>query len=347
MKRRTFIKGTTSGIALFLLGEGVQGQDPSPLVVGTTALGTWGYAAVHAAATVLKQVGFTLIVQSRPATSLTWYDVERRRFHLAYGSSGIIWQAWNSKGPFKDEPIKVPAFQTLTIADSNPFIIVPYDSPMEDWEDLRGKRLYPIQTGFGNYEALKASLKACELWDDIIEVQMSYWEAPDAFVQGRMDACGSYIMGGVLPSWDQEIDRKMRIRIIPPRDEHVRMMQERLKDILPGTFVYEIPVTGVWQQEVGLEKVIVPGFTFGLHAGQHVEGEKVYEFVSHFFQLKRELYQAFPGYRTFFNRGQDLNLLRARAISSVPVHPGMVKYMKEKGFWDETLVEGETPKPRF
>lgn len=347
MKRRTFVKGLSSGLALLLFCPEVYANQSTPLVIGTTAGGTWGYAAVNAAAAVFKDAGHTLIVQSRPDTARTWYDVERRRFHIAYGSSGMIWQAWNARGPFKDGDLKEPAFQTLTIADSNPFIIVPYESSIEDWEDLRGKRLYPIQTGFGNYETLKASLKAADLWEDIEEVQMKYWEAPEALARGDMDACGSYIMGGVLPSWDREIDRMMKIRVIPPREEHVKKMEERLEDLLPGTFVYSISLEGTWEQDVGLKSVVVPGFTFGLHAGQHVEADCIYQFISQFFSLKEELFKAFPGFRTFLERGEELNLLRARAISQIPVHPGMVKYLKEKDLWDESLVEGETPTPRF
>lgn len=348
MKRRTFLKGLTTSLTALLFHPGTLAADWGPLVVGTTAAGTWGYAAVHSAARVFEEEeGCTLIVQSRPATSQTWYDVDRRRFHIAYGSSGMIWQAWNNKGPFVENHLQTPAFQTLTIADSNPFIIVPEESDIMDWEDLRGRRLFPIQTGFGNYEALKAALKAAGIWEDIIEVQMNYWEAPDAFLRGEMDACGSYVMGGVLPSWDKEIDERMRIRVIPPGEEHVTRMQERLKDFLPGTFVYHIPLQGVWEQDVGLDQVVVPGFTFGLHAGQHVEAEVVYRFVSCFFSLREKLKISFPGFHTFHERGEEINLLRARAISSIPVHPGMVRYMKEKGIWDGELTAGETPKPRF
>lgn len=347
MRRRTFLKGLTTGLATILLQPFVKAQDFGPLVIGTTPAGTWGYAALTAAARVFQGVDCALIIQPRPATSQTWYDVERRRFHIAYGSSGMIWQAWNDEGPFKENKIGTPAFQTLTIADSNPFIIVPEESDIEDWEDLRGRRLFPIQTGFGNYEALKAALKASGIWEDIEEVQMHYWEAPDALAQGRIHACGSYMMGGVLPSWDKEIDERMNVRVIPPTPEHVKKMEEHLKDFLPGTFVYEIPLSGIWEQDVGLDRVVVPGFTFGLHAGQHVTAEEIYHFVSCFFSHKEELKAAFPGFNTFYERGKEINLLRARAISSIPVHPGMVRFMKEEGFWDETLIAGETPTPRF
>ncbi len=342
MKRRNFIKGMGTLLLMLYGSTPLWALETKELILGSTQQGSWGYAAVTAAVEVFESDPLlSLKVNTRPATDVTWHDVSNRKLHLAYGSSGLAWQAWNDEGPFSQRKLDYPAYQTLTIADSNPFVIVPASSEIENWEDLRGKRLFPIQEGFGNYEALKAGLKAAEVWEDIIEVQMNFWEAPEAFLAGEMDACGAYIMGGVLPAWDQEIDQQMEIRVISPTEKHIQLMEERLTSYLPGTFTSHIPLQQAWQQDVGRDEVAVPGFTFGLHAGQHVPEDTVYQFVSSFFQLAPELRDIFPGYETFYSRGEEINLLRARSIPQIPLHPGMASYMKEKGFWDDRLEVGK------
>ena len=319
-------------------------EEATTILISTSAEGTWGYSATTAAARVYRDhTNLDVQVFPRPAARSTMYDVSDERIHFAWSTPGMMWEAWNDAGPFSDPDSHVakPPYQTLTIADSVPFLLVPADSDIQDWGDIVGKRVYPNQAGFGNYYALKAGLEAAGLMDQIEEVQMSAGDAPEAFMTGVIDVCGAYAMGGRLPAWLHEVDARMDVRVIPPLPEHVELMRQNLPDIMPGIFVFDYNVAMAWDQDVGIDNVYVPGFDFGWHAGRHVPEDVVYQFVTHAFELAEQLADTFAGFEMFVDQGLELNSTRTEAIPDVPVHPGMARFMQEQGIWNPDFTIGE------
>lgn len=344
MRRRDFIKYTASGTVALMLGGlfSKQALSSETIVLGGGPEGTQAHAVYTAKSKVFHdERGIDLIYQARTSTSAAFYDVSRGRFHGCHGDTTLLAQSWANRGAFSEVHVEYPPYHGIGIWNGATFIVVPEDSDIETWEDLRGKRVYPIQAGFGTYEALKAGLMAAGIWDDIIEVQMDIGEGADALSMGVMDACGAYVGGLSLPSWNREIDARMDVRVIPPLPEHIKMMEENLANIHPGTFIYEVPVQDSWTQDVALEKVKCPTTAWCTFLSQHMSEELAYEFGSNYVELIDTLYEFLPEYKELHMLRLKLTYDAYAAVPDLPVHPGMAMVMKEEGMWNERFKIGE------
>ena len=89
------------------------------------------------------------------------------------------------------------------------------------------------------------------------------------------------------------------------------------------------------REAVGVEKVTLLPFYYGFHVGLEISEEDVYRMLTIVEKNVAQLAKSDPG---FSQIAKDMpGMQRAGVASSVnfvPVHPGLAKYMREKGVWD-------------
>jgi hypothetical protein len=91
----------------------------------------------------------------------------------------------------------------------------------------------------------------------------------------------------------------------------------------------------VFQEESEAEKAILLPFHYGFHVGLAVPEEDVYRMLQIIEENAAELAQADAG---FAQIAEDMPGMQVRGVEAagdlVPVHPGLARYMRERGVWN-------------
>jgi hypothetical protein len=92
----------------------------------------------------------------------------------------------------------------------------------------------------------------------------------------------------------------------------------------------------VYKRDVHVQKVIGLPFYYGFHVGLEVmPADDVYKMLKIIESHAAELAKSDP---TFSQIAKDMAGFQKRGVESsadlVPIHPGLAKYMREKGVWD-------------
>ena len=91
----------------------------------------------------------------------------------------------------------------------------------------------------------------------------------------------------------------------------------------------------MFRRDVHVKKVIELPFYYGFDVGLEMPADDVYKMLKIIEAHAAELAKADP---TFTQIAQDMPGIERRGVESswslVPIHPGLAKYMREKGVWD-------------
>jgi len=91
----------------------------------------------------------------------------------------------------------------------------------------------------------------------------------------------------------------------------------------------------VFKKDVHADKVVLLPFYYGYHVGLEVPEEDVYKMLTTVEAKSGDLAQADASYAQVH---KDMKGMQRRGVEAsgdtVPVHPGLAKYMRERGVWD-------------
>jgi TRAP-type uncharacterized transport system substrate-binding protein len=79
-------------------------------------------------------------------------------------------------------------------------------------------------------------------------------------------------------------------------------------------------------------------FYFGYHHGLRFPAEGVYRALKAFEAEAAQLTKLDPGFGPLAADLAKFQVLGIKSIPEIPVHPGLAKYLKEKGLWDPSWV---------
>jgi TRAP transporter TAXI family solute receptor len=199
------------------------------------------------------------------------------------------------------------------------------DSPMEAVADLRGKR---IPTDFPGIPIVKLSssavLAASGLtYGDIVKVPVSDLAAnAQAFLEGRTDAAW-YSVGAPAV---EEANARKGVKFISAAS--TPEATKKMAEIYPGSYPSVVKAgsaTGVVKDTVFLTNDIY------LIAAREMSDETAYEVVKTLWERNEELAGAYPALKQW---------RRERMVSekaTIPYHPGVVRFFKEKGVWGKEM----------
>jgi TRAP-type uncharacterized transport system substrate-binding protein len=91
----------------------------------------------------------------------------------------------------------------------------------------------------------------------------------------------------------------------------------------------------VFNRDVHVDKVVELPFYYGFNVGLDVPADDVYKMLKIIEAHATELAKIDP---TFSQIAKDMPGFQKRGVESsadfVPIHPGLARYMREKGVWD-------------
>ena len=200
--------------------------------------------------------------------------------------------------------------------------------------DFSGKPVFFTPAGFMNWLNFMRIFKA--LGYQFKHVQIGDAAQADALQAGTIvGAVGYTTAGRSLPSYWRETELRIDIKVINPSPDEVKKLTAA--NLAP----VEIDPKKVFSKDVGVKTILGVPLLFGYNVRADMPEEVVYKMLSTFYNKREELAKADPGFTPL---ARDFMGMQARGINAnptVPVHPGLAKFMKEKKAWnDKWIISG-------
>jgi hypothetical protein len=198
------------------------------------------------------------------------------------------------------------------------------------WEDLNGKKIYMTKAGYMNHiNIFRAMEDICGLDVNHVEVDMS--KVADSLRAGTIDATAAYTTALVsLAGWIKVLDVASPLQGVNPTPEQIK------KIAAAGFTPEKINIKKAYTRELGVDELYGVPFFFGYHHGLNFPADGVYKALKVFEAAGAEMIKLDPGFGPLAKDFAGFQVKGIKSIPEIPVHPGLAKYLKEKGLWDSS-----------
>jgi TRAP-type uncharacterized transport system substrate-binding protein len=198
------------------------------------------------------------------------------------------------------------------------------------WQDLDGKKIYMTKAGYMNHiNIFRAMRDICGLKITHVEVDMS--KVADALSKGTIDATAAYTTALVsLASWIKVLDVASPLQGVNPTPEQIKKLTAA------GFAPEKIDIKKAYTRDLGVKELYGVPFYFGQHFGIDIPEDGVYRILKVLEESAGDLVKLEAGFGPLAKDFAGFQVKGIRSIPTVPVHPGLAKYLKEKGLWDSS-----------
>lgn len=322
----TIRKFSLIALALFLILTGnvsAQSSLPKAVSFATMPAGTSTYIVGAALSTVWnKYCPFTVTQQPMQVTGPAFRLIKSGSLDLGITTIWAINACYTGKDPFWDiwqmkdfAPVNITQINTGSMFRYGIFTTNP---KIKTLKDLEGHRVYITQPGAESDIQVKALFEAAGV--DYKKVKdVSFSQAPEAIQglkEGRAEAW--YY---TLSTWVEDMTRTKQLYLVEiPVD-----IPEKMNKVMPG---WGFVATNIDDGEYGLTKGgTAIGVPMGIYARGELSADAVYSLVKNMYEHHDELVAI---HATFLS---PWTLDNALLSIVAPIHPGAIRYYKEKGIW--------------
>jgi TRAP transporter TAXI family solute receptor len=306
---------------------------------GSSKEGTAGYVSLYAIADVVRKYAPEIMIEATPTAGSIASQRMVASGDLDAGYSGV----WNMKdmylnrGPYEGNPWpagKPKLLHTLYYGPTYHIVVTRADrTDIKCLKDLKGKKLFIPIPGSSVFEVPKAVLKLVGVWDEKMWVDMPTDAVPDALKIGTIDAVFGYVASGpALPGWMKELEARIDIKVVPPSPDEIKILEEKASEA--GFSLIWLDTSKAFTKPVGVEKVLCPSDMYGFNAPITVPEEVIYKIVKIVLEHTDELVKYAPYFKELQADPIGIQVKAINAAPEIPVHPGLAKYLKEKGAWN-------------
>jgi TRAP-type uncharacterized transport system substrate-binding protein len=300
---------------------------------GTSAVGSSGHKALVVLAEMLNREMKNYRITVQPATGaiVTMKGYATGQFEGYYGADIGFYEYAKDINRFRGfkASVKRPLVQSLwTFTIEVGTAIHSRDmGKFKGWADLAGK---PVFTGLLPWDVrahLERAYGALGVRHNYRQVDLS--AAGSLLQSGSLEAMIIYTAGESAPaSWITEASLTADWAALNPSASEI----EALKQF--GFSIIEVK-PDVFKKDVHADKVVLLPFYYGFHVGLEVPEEDMYRMLTVIEKNAAELAKADA---SFAQIAKDMPGFQRKGVASsvefVPIHPGLAKYMREKGVWD-------------
>lgn len=233
----------------------------------------------------------------------------------AFVAADILDAAYNGKGQFNGAPIKslraLGALYPETVQ-----LITRADRGINSFKDLKGKSISSGSPGSGQYQLLTDLLEVHGLKrSDVKEDLSSFTQAVDKIKDGNLDA--TLITAGVPTAAVTDFAQSHALKVIPLAGPEIAALLKQQ----PYYTRVSLPANSYKGQTAPVETLAVMA-VWTTHDG--VPDAVAYE-------VTKALYENIAIMGQVHVLGKAISLSTATAVGTVPLHPGSLRYFKEKG----------------
>lgn len=301
---------------------------------GTSRVGSSGHRAITNLVQVLQRemTGYRFTVQPTPGAILTVKGYATGQFEGYYGSDIAFYELANDINRFagfkeKMQRQPVQSFWAFTI-EMGVAIHARDTGKIKQWRDLSGKRVFTGPRPWDTRAQIERAFKALGIEHEYMEVSIK--TAGSLLEAGRFAAFGVYTSAEATTSpWIAEASMQTDWAALNPSPEEVEILRKA------GFKVVELDPAVFGKKKTYVDKVVMLPFFYGLHLGLEVPEDDLYRILKIIEANAAELAQVDKGFKQI---ERDMPGMQRRgveaAVDLVPIHPGLAKYMREKGVWE-------------
>ena len=301
---------------------------------GTSAVGSSGHRALVALADVLNREmpEYRITVQPTPGAIVSVKGYATGQFEGYYGADIAFYELANDIKRFKGfkQNIKrqpVQSFWTYTV-EMGTAIHVRDRNKIKSWHDLAGKAIFTGNPPWDTRAQLERAYEALGVKYVYRQVDLS--AAGSLLESGRIDGIALYSNGeAAVPPWITEASLATDWAALNPSAEELATLKKAGFAILEQS-------PKVFNRDVHADKVILLPFYYGFHVGMEIPEDGVYKMLK---VVEKNLAALAKADKGFSQIAKDMPGFQRRGVEAaaalVPIHPGLAKYMREKGVWDK------------
>lgn len=330
MFKRTLILLVMGLLAAWGAAAGAQVKE---IPWGTSAVGSAGHKALVVLADVLNREmpKYRITVQPTPGAIVSIKGYATGQFEGYYGADIAFYEMANDikrfkgfKASMKRQPVQ--SFWTYTV-DMGMAVHSREKGKYKSWNDLAGKALFTGMPPWDTRAQLERAFEALGMKYTYRQVDLS--AAGSLLQSGGIDGFGLYTTGeAALAPWIAEASLAADWAAVNPSTAEIAALKKA------GFAVIELKPE-VFRKNVYADKVVLLPFYYGFHVGLEVPEDDVYQMLKVIEKNLPDLVKADPSYAQI---ARDMPGFQRRGVQSsvnfVPIHPGLAKYMREKGVWD-------------
>ena len=302
---------------------------------GTSAVGSAGHKALVILAELLNREmpKYRITVLPTPGAIVSVKGYSTGQFEGYYGADIAFYELANDikrfkgfKASMKREPVQ--SFWVFT-TDMGLAVHARDKDKYKSWKDLSGKALFTGMPAWDTRAQLERAFEAIGVKYKYRQLDLS--AAGSILQSGGIDGFGLYSNSeSSVPPWIAEASLSTDWAAANPSAVEIAMLKKA------GFAVVEVKPE-VFKRDVHADKVVLLPFYYGFHVGLEVPEDDVYQMLKVVEKNVAELAKADGSYDQI---AKDMAAFQRRGVESsvnlVRVHPGLAKYMREKGVWDTT-----------
>jgi len=198
------------------------------------------------------------------------------------------------------------------------------------WDDLDGKKIFMTKAGYMNHiNIFRAMRDICGL--KIKHVEVDTRKIADALKAGTIDATASIATSLVsVPSFIKMLDVATPLQGVNPTPAQIKKLTAA------GFTPAKINMKKAYTRDLGVDELYGVPFYFGQHFGLDFPEDGVYKILKVLEKSVKDLVKLEAGFGPLAKDFAGFQVKGIRSIPTVPVHPGLAKYLKENGLWDSS-----------
>ena len=324
---------------LFLLVAGLIAVSSGPAWAqkeirwGTSAVGSSGHRALVALAELLNREmpAYQITVLPLPGAIVSVKNYATGKSDGYYGADIAFYELANDIKRFKGfkaamQRQPVQSFWTYTV-EMGTAIHVRDRGKIKSWRDLNGKAIFTGNPPWDTRAQLERAYEALGVKYKYTQVDLS--AAGSLLESGRLDGIALYSNGEAgVPPWITEASLATDWAVLNPSADEIATLKKA------GFAVFE-QKPEVFKRDIHASKAVLLPFYYGFHVGLEVPAEDVYKMLTVIEKNDAVLAKADKG---FSQIAKDMPGFQKRGVTAaanlVPIHPGLAKYMREKGVWE-------------
>jgi uncharacterized protein len=309
-------------------------QQPKDIRWGTPPVGTSGHKAMVVLSSILNKEmpQYRISVLPTAGAIATVKGYATRELDGMYGSDVAFLELSTDTSRFKGFKARVQRQPMQSFWSNTIEVGLAVHSRNKDkikkWTDLNGKRVFTGPLPFDVRIHLERAMAALDIKFNYVQIDLA--AAGSQLESGAIDAMIIYTGAeSAPPPWIAEASLAADWAALNPSPEEIAVLKNKslpTVEVRPEAF----------KRNVHVPKVIEFPFYYGFHVGSELSADDVYKLLKIVEAHAAELAKSDP---TFSQIAADMAGFQKRGVESsadlVPIHPGLARYMREKGVWDK------------
>jgi TRAP-type uncharacterized transport system substrate-binding protein len=329
--RRTFLAcAVTTAFAITAANA-----EPKDIKWATGPVGSSGHKALVVLANLLgkEMPNYRFTVLPLPGAVMTVKGYATEQYQGYYGSDIALEEYATDSGRFKGFKAQmkrppVQSFWSYTL-DVGIAIKASNAGKIKKWSDLTGKKVYTGPLPFDTRLKLERALAAVGAKHVYTQVDLS--TAGSQLDSGAIEAMIIYTAGGKQPApWITQASLATDWAALNPSADEVATLKKK------GFQMIEVPPTA-FRRDTHTKTVNLLPFYWGFDIGLEMSADDMHKMLTIIDKHADELAKLDPSFTQI--SGGQMAKFQKQALEATadlcPIHPGLAKYMREKGVWDK------------